>query len=46
MEASIFAESIKRLYTDGFIDKDKVLELYKNGALTVDEVNFVLDNAQ
>lgn len=46
MNISIFAESVKRLYSENFIDKDKVLELYKNGKLTVDEVNFILDNAQ
>ena len=43
MGVSIFAESIKRLYSEGFIDKDKVLELKQNGKLTVDEVNFIFD---
>ncbi len=46
MKISIFAESVKRLYGDGFINKEKVMELYKNGKLTVGEVNFILDNAQ
>ena len=41
---SIFVESIKRLYTDGFIDKDKVLELKQNGKLTIEEVNYILDS--
>lgn len=39
---SIFVESVKRLYTDGFIDKDKVLELKQNGKLTIDDVNYIL----
>ena len=43
---SQFVESVKRLYVDGMLDRDKIMELYKNGKLTVDEVNFVLDNAQ
>ena len=41
---SQFVESIKRLYTEGFIDKDKVLELKQNGKLTIEEVNYVLDS--
>ena len=43
MEIGIFAESIKRLYTDGRIERDKVLELKKNGKLTIDEVNYILN---
>lgn len=46
MEVSIFAESVKRLYTDGMLDKDKIFELKQNGKLTIEEVNFILDNAQ
>lgn len=41
-----FVESVKRLYTDGFIDKDKVLELKQNGKLTIEEVNYVLDSQE
>lgn len=43
MEMSIFAESVKRLYVDKMLDKDKIMELYKNGKLTIEEVNFILD---
>ena len=46
MGVSIFAESIKRLYCDGFIDKEKILELKQNGKLTIEEINFILDDAQ
>lgn len=44
MHISILAESVKRLYTDGMLDKDKILDLYKNGKLTIEEVNYVLDS--
>lgn len=43
METSIFAESVKRLYADGYISRDKILELKQDGKLTIDEVNFILD---
>lgn len=46
MNISIFAESVKRLYTDGLLDKEKILELKQNGKLTIEEVNFILDNAR
>lgn len=41
---SQFVESVKRLYADGFIDKDKVLELKQNGKLTIEEINYILDS--
>ena len=28
---SVFVESVKRLYNENYIDKDKVLELKQNG---------------
>lgn len=40
---NVFVESVKRLYTEGFIDKNKVLELKQNGKLTIEEVNFIFD---
>lgn len=43
MRISIFAESIKRLHIDGKIGKEKIIELYKNNKLTIDEVNYILD---
>ena len=46
MGISIFAESVKRLYADGMLDMDKIIELKQNGKLTIEEVNYILDNAQ
>lgn len=46
MTISIFAESVKRLYADKMLDKDKIMELYKNGKLSIEEMNFILDDAQ
>lgn len=43
MRMSIFAESIKRLYVDKKINKEKVIELRTNGKLTIDEVNYILE---
>ena len=43
MGISIFAESVRRLYVDGKIKKDKIMELRKNGKLTIDEMNYILD---
>ena len=44
MHISILAESVKRLYTDGMLEKEKILELKQNGKLTIDEVNYILDS--
>lgn len=41
---SEFVESIRLLYQEGFIDNEKVLDLYKNEKLTIEEVNFILDS--
>ena len=46
MTVSVFAESVKRLYTDEMLNKDKIMELYKNGKLSIEEINYILDNAQ
>ena len=43
---SVFVESVKRLYNENFIDKDKVLELKQNGKLTIKEVNYIFDDVQ
>lgn len=40
---SIFVESIKRLFNCNQIGRDKVMELYKNGKLTIEEVNYILE---
>lgn len=43
MGIGIFAESIRRLYIDGKIEKDKILEFKKDGKLTIEELNYILD---
>ena len=43
MGISIFAEAIRRLYIKDKIDKEKIMELRKNGKLTTDEVNYILE---
>lgn len=40
---TIFVESIRRLYIDGKIDKEKVIKLCKDGKITEDEKNYILD---
>ena len=40
---SLFVDSVRRLYLDGMLDKDQIMELYKNGKLTIEEVNYILD---
>lgn len=42
MGIGFFAESIRRLYTDGKVEKEKILELKKDGKLTIEEVNYIL----
>lgn len=43
MGISIFAESIKRLYMNNKVDREKIMELRKDGKLTIDEVNYILE---
>lgn len=38
-----FVESIKRLYQDGMLDKEKILELKQNGKLTIEDINYILE---
>lgn len=40
---NVFVDSVKRLYEEDYIDKDKVLELKKNGKLTIEEINYIFD---
>ena len=40
---NIFVESIKRLFDCNRLDRDKVMELYNNGKLTIEEVNYILE---
>ena len=39
----LFVESVKRLYKDGKISKEKVLELYEGKKITEEEFNYILD---
>lgn len=39
---TLFVESIKRLYKDNKISKDKVLELYGSKKISEDELNAIL----
>lgn len=43
MGISIFAEAIKRLYVDEKIEREKILEFKKNGKLTIEELNYILE---
>lgn len=43
MGISILAESIKRLYADGKVEKEKIMELKKDGKLTIEELNYILE---
>jgi hypothetical protein len=38
-----FIESLKRLYKNQSINKDKIVELYDNGKINVDEKNYILN---
>ena len=39
----LFVESIKRLYKDGKITKEKVVELYEGKKITEEELSYILD---
>ena len=39
----LFVESIRRLYENGKISKEKVLELYESKKITELEFNYILD---
>ena len=39
----LFVESIRRLYADGKITKDKVLELFKSKKITEEELTYILE---
>ena len=41
-----FVESVKRLYLEDALDRDKIMELYKNGKLTVEDVNYILESVK
>ncbi len=39
----LFVESIRRLYKDGKISKQKVVELYESEKITREELDFILN---
>lgn len=42
-EFSVFVESMRRLYRDGKVSKDKVVELYENNKITEEEKLYILN---
>lgn len=40
---SIFVESIRRLFKDGKVSKEKILELYEGKKITEEEMKYILD---
>lgn len=39
----LFVESIKRLYRDKKINKEKIVELFESGKISEEELNYILD---
>lgn len=40
---SVFVESVRRLYIEGKIKEDKILEWFKDGKITVEEKLYILE---
>lgn len=40
---SVFIESVKRLYDEGKIKEDKILQWYEEGKITIEEKLFILE---
>lgn len=40
---SILIESIKRLYRDGKVSKEKIFKLYESGKITEEDKLYILD---
>lgn len=38
-----FVESMKRLYKNQMVNKEKIDELFKNGKINIDEKNYILN---
>lgn len=38
-----FIESLKRLYANGKLNEEKIIELYKNGKITENEKHYILN---
>lgn len=42
-EFSVFVESMRRLYRDGKVDEEKIIELFQSGKITEEEKWHVLN---
>ena len=42
-EFSIFIESMRRLYRDGKVTEEKILELFESGKITEEEKSYILN---
>ena len=42
-EFSIFVESMRRLYRDGKVSEEKIVELYESGKITDEEKSYILN---
>lgn len=42
-EFSVFVESMRRLYRDGKVKKEKVVELFESGKITEEEKLYILN---
>lgn len=42
-EFSIFVESMRRLYRDGKVGKEKIVELFESGKITEEEKSYILN---
>lgn len=40
---SIFVESMRRLYRDGQVDKNKIISLFNDGKITEEEKLYILN---
>ena len=40
---SVFVESMRRLYRDGKVAEEKILELFKNKKITEEEKSYILN---
>lgn len=42
-EFSVFVESMRRLYRDGQVDKQKIISLFESGKITEEEKGYILN---
>lgn len=43
MNVNQFVESMKRLYANGKVSKNKIIELYENGKISEEEMQYILN---